>query len=264
MDVGAVRPRHVEMPRLGAGRKQQAVIREAAAVRERDRAVRHVDFRRRRVEPEIDRMLAVEGRVAERNPALRRLAGKIVLRQVRAVTGRRAVGADHRQASGIALSSQHFGRGKAGGAATDDNNPLRLVRIGCADAGRRAFGIELFADEKPAVGSLDPPARQRIEGRRPQRLAGPQAETGMMPRTAYLGADQQPLGERAAIVRAFAADREDFALGPGQDHRILADMPSKHGVARKLAFGDPLREVGSARFAARFRHGFPPPMSSCR
>ena len=155
-----------------------------------------------------------------------------------------------------ALAAQHLGRREAGRSAADDDDP-RVWRAGAPPRGAGVGSTFSRTNDSVAARSTRQ-QRHRIEGRRAQRLAGAQAEAGVVPRAAHRVADDEPLGERAAVVRAFAADGEDFALGPRQDHRILADMSAEHGVGRKVALGDPVREVGSARFIARFRHGIPP------
>ena len=69
----------------------------------------------------------------------------------------------------------------------------------------------------------------------------------MMPGAADRVADQQPLCERAAVMRARRSDRKDFARGSRDEHRILADMAEEHGAVVKLPDIDTLREVRTSR-----------------
>ena len=83
---------------------------------------------------------------------------------------------------------------------------------------RRAAGgrCELVAHEEPAVAPLHAPARNGVEGRRPQRLPGPQAKAGMVPRAAHRVLDEEALRERAAVMGAGGADGEHLLAAARQ------------------------------------------------
>src|SRR5574341_1293991 len=74
----------------------------------------------------------------------------------------------------------------------------------------------LIAHEDLVALALDAPARERIEGGRPHRLARAQAEAGMVPGAADGVADHEALGERAVIVGAERADGEQLLAAPRQ------------------------------------------------
>src|SRR5262249_58387313 len=82
----------------------------------------------------------------------------------------------------------------------------------CALAGRLVFS----AQETRAIALLAAPARHGVEGGRGDRLTGPQAEAGVVPRASHGVADDQSFGERAAVMRACRADREQFVAAAGE------------------------------------------------
>src|SRR6185312_13175410 len=166
-----------------------------------------IDLGRLGLQHQVDLVLAVEVRAAQRDPVLGPGAGEIVLREVRPVAGRRVVAAQHGDSAGIALAPQHLGAGEARGAAADDDDAF-----GRQVAGTRLLGFLrlLVAHEDLAARLLDAPARHGTEGRRLQRLAAAQAEAGVVPRAAHAVADQDAFGERAAVMRASRADGEDL------------------------------------------------------
>ncbi len=94
--------------------------------------------------------------------------------------------------------------------------------------------LDLRADDNLAAALLDPPAGERAERRRGQRIAGRQIETGMMPGTADGVADHQPVGERPMIMRAMGRDRGDFAAVAHQQHVLVADMARQHGAVGEI------------------------------
>ena len=146
-------------------------------------------------------LLGVELGRSERNPLLGRGAGEIVLRQIGPIVGRRVVGAQHREAAGVAFPPQHLGGSVARGAAADDDDRRR--QPGAWRPRRRRRACSSFSRTKALPSRCS--TRQhgdRVQRRRAQRLAGAQAETGMVPRTADGIVDEKPLGKRAAVVRA--------------------------------------------------------------
>jgi len=79
--------------------------------------------------------------------------------------------------------------------------PLGIF-AGVARLGRAALlgRLDLLPHPGLAVALLHTPARDRIERRRCDRLAGAQAEAGMVPWAPHGVRDDQPVGERPAIV----------------------------------------------------------------
>ena len=126
------------------------------------------------------------------------------------------------------------------------------------------FALELFPHIDGAVPLLDAPAGDRVQRRRAQGLAGAQAETGMVPRTANRIVDQQPFGERRAIMRADGADREQLVAAPGEQHRFAVRVPEQHGAVGNRRERDALREIGSAEFRLCFAHSILPDMLGLR
>ena len=127
MDVRQVRAGDREPHRFGAGREQQPVVRDHAAVGECHRVVFRIDRRDVDLQAQIDMVVAVKVIRPQRQPVLRRAAGEIVLRKVRAVDWRRIVVAQHHDAALIILPPQHLGGSESGRAAADDHDPVRHV-----------------------------------------------------------------------------------------------------------------------------------------
>ena len=201
VDVRLARAGNVEANRLGAGREHELVEGHVSPARDSHLLRLHVDAGDIGAERDVDRMLAVEFGRLERDPVFRRVAGEIVLRAVRPVVGSGVVGGQQRDAAGEALAPKHLGGRECGGAAAHDHHALgifarawRLARA--ASIGRR----DLFAHAGLSVALVHAPARHRIERRRSDRLAGAQAEAGMVPRAAHGVVDRQSLGERPAVV----------------------------------------------------------------
>ena len=218
---------------LRAGRQQQPVVGDLAAVGQRDLARARIDGGDVGLEPQVDAVLGVEVVAAQRHPFLGRVAGEIVLGEVGPVDRRGVVVAQHDDAALVLLAPQHLGRREAGSAAAHDHDPVRRRRPPAWRAGLASV-CALLRDEDLAVALLDRPAVDRAERRRAQRLAGAQAEAGVMPGAAHRVADQQPFGERAVIVAAVRADGEDLAAAARQQHLLVADMADQHAAVGEL------------------------------
>src|SRR5258708_18841545 len=79
--------------------------------------------------------------------------------------------------------------------------------------------------EDSVVAPLDFPACQRTECRSVQGLSGPQAETGVMPRTPHGVSDHQPVSERTAVIGTGGADRKE----------VIAALHQQHGPSSNVA-----------------------------
>src|SRR5438093_1130124 len=134
----------------------------------------------------IDPGIAVEFRRTQRDPVLRRIAGEIILGQIRPVAWGSLIGAEHRQPAVEPLPAQHFGRREPRGAAADDDD---VSGLHCRSSALRLRALDLLARKHLCVALLDPPARHWIERGRAERLAGAQAEAGVVPRAAHGLAD---------------------------------------------------------------------------
>src|SRR5690348_15570293 len=75
-----------------------------------------------------------------------------------------------------------------------------------------------------------------------------------MPRASYRVVDEEPLGERAAVMGTGRADREDLLAAACQQHRLLADMSEEQGAVDELRKRDPRREIRSARLRLSSAH----------
>src|ERR1700722_14604197 len=72
----------------------------------------------------------------------------------------------------------------------------------------------------------------------------------MMERTAHGVADDEALAERAAVVRARGADREDLPARPREQDGLALRMPHQGLAFGELGDGDALREIGTAQFVS--------------
>jgi hypothetical protein len=204
---------------------------------------------------ELDRLLLVELERAQRHPVFRRVSREIVLRAIGPVVGGGVVRGEERHLAGKPFPAQHLGGGKSGSPATHDHDAVRMRALTASLAGRRlSGGFDFFAHEHRAVALFHAPARHRIEGGRSERLAGAQAEAGMVPGTAHDIANDQSLSERAAVVRAGRANREQFIAATRQQHGLLAHMPAHHGAVAKISERNPAREIRSLRLGLLGSH----------
>src|SRR5262249_15944062 len=141
-----------------------------------------------------------------------------------------------------AVAPKHVRGRQAGGAAADDDDRART--LACAGSSRRRGFGQLLAHERHVALPLDAPAGDRIERRRPQRVAAAKAETGVVPGTTHGVADDESFGEWTVIVRAVRADGEELAAG-ARDHDILVTDPAEQRSAvGKSTDRDSLREIG--------------------
>ena len=228
-----------ELYRLSAGRQQQPVVGNGAAVGENDVAVAGVDRDDFGFQTQVDGRLIVEIVGAQGQPVFRGAAGEIVFRQVRTVHGRRALAAQHHDVAAKRQPPQHLRRGQPGGAAADDHDFVGRVHD------RRAARLLLLApspDENAAPFLLDLPDANRSQRRGARRLPGPQVEAGVMPGAADAAVDHEFLRQRSVIMAAQGVNGEDFAAGAHQQHVLVANVARQH-LAGKVIRRNPLRQV---------------------
>jgi hypothetical protein len=158
----------------------------------------------------------------------------------------------HRDRAGIALASQHLGRGVSRRAAADDDDRIRPGPSGRPRPALRRF--ELFADIDFSVLLLDPPARDRIQRRGAQCLSGAQAKAGVVPRATDGIPVEDPLGERTVIMGALSANREERSAGSRQQHRLARDLPQNHPAVGEIPERDSSGKVGAVEFGFLFAH----------
>jgi hypothetical protein len=228
--MGLVGAGNGEPNRLRAGREQQPVVGDLIAVTEHEVARARLDRGDSRVEPQLDSGLRIKTAGPQRHPVLCRSTGKVVFRKVGAIHRRSLVVAQHHELALIPLPAEHLGRGETGGAAADDHDPIR--RSARRSSGSFRNPLHLLSNEDFPILPLDGPERDRAESGRPQGLACAQAEAGVVPGASHGIADQQPLGEWTAVMRADGVDREDLVVPPGQQHTLLAHISREHAAVR--------------------------------
>ena len=77
----------------------------------------------------------------------------------------------------------------------------------------------------------------------------------MVPRTSNGIADDDPVGERRAIMRALGADREDVVALAREENRLVTDMSFKQASIREAREGDAGGEVRAFWALRRGCHG---------
>jgi hypothetical protein len=241
--------------RLGAGREQQSAKLERAAVVELDPAARGVDRRHATAEEEANFPLLVEFRGVKGDPIFRRGAGEIVLGEVGPVVRHLVLGADHRERALVALPAKPLRCGVARGARADDHHRRRVGRDFAVWRGRKLACGKLAGDEEHPVALLDSPASDGVERRSAQRLAGAEAEAGVMPGAAHRVADAQPLPEWAAVMGTGGPDGEDVVAVSGDEHRLSLYVAREHSPVGKLGQRDAATEVRAVRFRLLTTHG---------
>ena len=130
MDMRKIATRNAEVDGFGAGGEEQRAEALPGAVCEPDFAGPGIDRDRAGAELQLDPLFPVEIGRAQRYSLLRRVAGQVVLRQIGSIIRSRVVGAQHRDRAGIALATQHLGRGVSCRTAAEDDD--RLWHCPCA------------------------------------------------------------------------------------------------------------------------------------
>src|SRR5690606_15908626 len=117
-----------------------------------------VDTYRLRLHQQAYVMLFVERRWPQRNPVVRRLAGQVILRQIRAVARWENIGADHRDRTAETLAAQCVGRGQPCCTATHDDDAPGMPRGPVSNEGNdRARRSQFLSHEDSVSVALDPP-----------------------------------------------------------------------------------------------------------
>src|SRR5262249_9641800 len=186
---------------------------------------------------DVDLVLGVEVVGAKRNPFLGRVAREVVLGEVGPVVRRSVVLVDDGEPSVVARAAKHLGGRGAGGAAADDDDGSRSGRPVAGDGigGAEGVALALSRDEDFLVAPFHGPARNGRQRRRAKRFARAQVEAGVVPGTAHLVAVDESLGERAAVVGAGRADREEIVAAADEEHGLAVrvteqGLPVAHGA----------------------------------
>ena len=220
-------------------------------VGERDFARAGVDGRDGRIQAKVDGIVGIKTLVAQRQPIFLRAAGEIVLRQIGPIDRRRIVAAQHDDAALVFLPAQHLGRGEPRRAAADDHDFVWLVPLSAMLLLRPSA---LITHKDLAVALLDAPRVDWTERRRAQSFAGPEIEAGVMPGTAHRIIDNEALRERAVIVGAQGADRENISAATHEQNRVLSDMAGELGAVGQFAGGNSQRQIGTGGLRLIFSH----------
>ena len=83
-----------------------------------------------------------------------------------------------------------------------------------------------------------------------------------MPGTAHRAADNESLGERAAIVRAMGADGERLGAATHEQHRLFLHMANELAAIWQFSGGDSKREIGAGGLRLIFSHSVLPSCAS--
>src|ERR1700730_15782293 len=230
MNVRLVSARDRQPNRLGTRRQQQAVIGNGAATGDDDFARLDIDRSDIAFKLEVDAGLGVKTVRTQRQPVLRRAAGKIILRQIRPIHRRRGIVAEHHDAAAKLLPPQHLSRGKARRTTADDHDVA-----GCIDRSlaARLRLFTLLPDQDPVALALHLPDRERTQRRRARRFPAAQIEARMMPRAADAVADHEPFRKRPVIMAAMRVDGENLRPGTYQQNILIADV-TEQGLAAEL------------------------------
>src|SRR6202163_3779321 len=191
----------------------------------------------------------VEPAGAKGNPLVRRSSSQVILGEIRPIAGRAWIVVHDCNATVIAAPAQHFRSGVPGRARTDDDDVARqpgAVDV-CGIARREGVALDLAGHDDLLAATLDRPARDRIQRRRPQRLARAQAETGVVPWTAYGLAVDHAVREGSAVVRAASADGHEITVEVGEEDRFLLDVTEQLVSGTDTVRVDSDTQIGTAR-----------------
>jgi hypothetical protein len=133
----------------------------------------------------------------------------------------------------------------AGSAGADDHDLRR--RRDLRGLGRR----QLAEDDDLVVLPLDGVAGDRVERRRAHRVARPEVEARVVPRTADGVADQQPLGERSRVVGAGGADGEHLLAPPREQDRLAVRVTEEQAAVGELGEWNALCQIRSLELCLR-------------
>ncbi len=230
--------------RLGAGRQQQPVVGDPAPAGKQDFMRARVDAGDIRAQSQLDAVLGIEAVRAQRHPILGRLAGEIVLGEIRPVDRGRSIIAQHDDAALVFPTTQHLGGCEAGRPAAKDHDPPRQpCRRFAAPWLRHLF---LMSHEDFSLALLDHPTRKRVECRRVQGLPGAQIKAGVVPGAPHRIVDNEPLDERSMIMGAGRAEGEDVSPTTHQQDILVADMADELASVGKRGERNSLRQIGAA------------------
>src|SRR5215472_519914 len=149
------------------------------------------------MEEKINLAIAIVVSGPQRNPLLLSRACQVIFGKIGTIHGRRVVPTDHRKGAFVAFAPQHVRCCQTSSTSANDDNRAWSVRYSLRDGWR-----DSLTNKDLVANFFNPPTRDWVKRRRPERLAGPQTETRMVPGAAHGVPDHQPVSERPAVVRA--------------------------------------------------------------
>src|SRR5262249_33891760 len=120
--------------------------------------------------------------------------------------------------------------------------------------GAQRVALALARDENLLIAPFHGPARDGRQRWCANRFARAQAEAGVVPRTANFVAVDESLGERAAVVRASRADREELVAAANEEHGLAVGV-TEQGLAVAHGAHVHSRAKIRPRQLRLFRHG---------
>jgi hypothetical protein len=244
---------------IGARRDEERIPSEIAPVLQKHALLRDLDRRDLRAELEIDHLRRVPLGRLEWDPLFERVSGEVVLREVRAIDGRRVIGAKQRDRAHEVFAPEAVGRGHSGSTGSDDHDFLRTAPR--APFGRANGG--LARDVHAPVPLFDLEALQADERRRVQGFARPHVEARVVPWATNRFADHEPLGKRTAVMRACRCDREDLASFAHENDPFAVAVPEERLSFDDVGLGDASLQIRSFQFC-RLAHQVSPTIFSGR
>ena len=171
---------------------------------------------------QLDGVLFVEARGAQRQPVGGRRAGQVVLAQVGAVVRTPALAHDQDDAPAEAVLAQPFDGGGAGGAAAH-HDERALVAGRAAGHGHGALAGRVVGTLDVDVARLDShvEAGQSREWWRFEQVTRASVEGALMPGTHQASVVQQTFGQRPVVVGAARPEGAQLTVA-GQEQTLLA------------------------------------------
>src|SRR5262245_8035787 len=257
MNVRLAGARDRQADGFGTGCQQQPLVTNLLASCQYHLLGARIDGGDTRLELQVNAVLGVVAIGPQRQPVLRSVTGQIVLGEIGPIHGRHRIFAQDTDGTLVVATPQHFGRGKAGRTAADNDNAG--WRRGCL---WRALPLwlrrYLAAHANFAVPPFHRPTGQRREGRSVECLTAAEAETGVMPGTTHGVVNHQTVRQGTAVVRAAGIDGKELLAAPCQQDGVVADAAGQHLPIAERVDGNALRQIWTGRLVLCCSHGWPP------
>ncbi len=157
---------------------------------------------------------------AQRDPVFWRRPREIILRQVRAVIGRRIIRANDCDLAAVALASQHVRCSVPRSATTDNDHPFRKPSARLPVCWLALGFGRPPANESLSIGPFNTPGGGRSQRRSPLQLSfsGAQAKACMVPRASHCISDDQPFTEWSSDQRVLKDEVEAWEADRNRKH----------------------------------------------